>query len=93
MESGIQVQILDEATCNSLRSNVQSAASLLREKIHPNKCRAYDIKQSAGEVLVMLEFLGIRSNRSLPSLPGPLCPGMVAHGKVQSMDPMELLDI
>ena len=32
----------------------------------------FDYKQSDGEVPVMLEFWGMRSTPSLPSLPGPL---------------------
>ena len=38
----------------------------------------YDTKQSDGEVPVMLELWGMRSTLSLPLLPGPLWPGMVA---------------
>ena len=37
-----------------------------------NKCLGYDIKQSDGEVPVMLELWGMWSTPSLPSLPGPL---------------------
>ena len=47
----------------------------------PNECPGYDIKQSDGEVLVMLELWGMRSTPSLPSLPGPLCSGLVASDK------------
>ncbi len=35
-------------------------------------------KQSDGEVPVMLEFWGMQNTPSLPLLPGPLWPGMVA---------------
>ena len=38
----------------------------------PNECPGYDTKQSDGEVPVMLEFWGIQSTPSLPSLQGPL---------------------
>ena len=41
----------------------------------PNECPRYDIKQSDGEVPVM------RSTPSLPLLPGPLWPGVVASDK------------
>ena len=50
----------------------------------PNECTGYDIKQSDGEV--MLEVLEMWSTPSLPSLPGPLCPGVVASDRVLSMD-------
>ena len=45
----------------------------------------YDTKQSDGEVLVMLEFGGVRSSPSLLSLSGPLGPGMVAPNRTLSM--------
>ena len=47
----------------------------------PNECPGYDTKQSDGEVPVMLELWGMRSTPSLPSLPGPLWPGVVAPDK------------
>ena len=43
----------------------------------PHECPGYDTKQS-GKVPEMLEFREIRSTHSLPSLPGPLWPGVVA---------------
>ncbi len=43
----------------------------------PNKCPEYDTKQSDGEAL-------------LPSLPGPLCPGVLAPNRVLSMGQIEL---
>ena len=45
----------------------------------------YDTKQFDGEVPVMLELWGIRSTPLLPSLPGPLWPGMVAPDRALSM--------
>ena len=51
----------------------------------PNGCPGYDTKQSDGEVPVMLELSGMRSTPSLPLLPGPLWPGMVAPDRVLSM--------
>ena len=47
----------------------------------PNECPGYDTKQSDRDVPVMLELSGIRSTPLLPSLPGPLCPGVVAPDK------------
>ena len=44
-------------------------------------CPGYDTKQSYAEIPVMLELWGIWSNPSLPSLPGPLWPGVVALDK------------
>ena len=38
-------------------------------------------KQSDGEVPAMLELWGVRSTPSLPLLPGPLWPGVVAPDK------------
>ena len=51
----------------------------------PYECPGYDTKQSDGEVLVMLELLGMRRIPSLPLLPGPLWPEMVAPDKALSM--------
>ena len=45
-----------------------------------NECP--DTKQSDGEV--MLELSGLRSTSSLPSLPGPLWPGVLAPDKILS---------
>ena len=47
----------------------------------PNECPGYDTKQFDGNVPVMLELWGIRSASLLPSLPGPLWPGLVAPDK------------
>ena len=41
----------------------------------------------------MLELCGMRSTPLLPSLPGPLWPGVVAPVRVLSMGPTELFDI
>ena len=51
----------------------------------PNECPVYDTEQSDGEVPVLLELWGIGSPSSLPSLPGPLWPGVVATDRVLSM--------
>ena len=50
----------------------------------------YDIKQSDGEVPVMQEIWGMWSTLSLPSFPGPLWPGVVAHESILSMSQIEL---
>ena len=52
-----------------------------------NKCPGYDIKQSDGE------FPGMQSTPSLPLLPGPLWPGVVASDKVLSMGQIKVFDI
>ena len=49
------------------------------------KCPGYDTKQSDGEVPAMLELWGMRSTPSLPSLPGPLWPRVVAPDRALSM--------
>ena len=46
-----------------------------------NKCPGYDTKQFDGEAPVMLELWGISSTPSLPLLPGPLWPRVVAPDK------------
>ena len=48
-------------------------------------CPGYDTKQSDGEVPAVLELWGMRSTPSLPSLPGPLWPGVVAPDRALSM--------
>ena len=47
----------------------------------PNVHPGYDTKQSDTEVPVMLELWGMQSTPLLPSLPGPLWPGVVAPDK------------
>ena len=49
-----------------------------------------DSKQSDGEVPVMLKLWGMQSTPSLPSLQGPLLPGVVAPNRVLSMGQIEL---
>ena len=61
-----------------------STASLQRDN-PTNQCPGYDIKQSYGEVPVMLELWRMWSTSSLPSLPGHLWPGLVAPGRDLSM--------
>ena len=51
----------------------------------PNACLSYDTKITNDDVPVMLEVWGMRSTRSLPSLPHPLWPIVEALDKVLSM--------
>ena len=51
----------------------------------PNDYPGYDTKQSDGEVTVMLKLWGMRSTPSLPLLPGPLWPRVVAPDRVLFM--------
>ncbi len=55
-----------------------------------NECPGYDTEQSDGEVPVMLEFWEMQSTPSLPSLPDPFRPRMVAPDRVLSMGQIEL---
>ena len=50
-------------------------------RLPPYECPGYDTKQSDGEVPAMLELWGMWSTPSLPLLPGPLWPGVVAPDK------------
>ena len=52
--------------------------------------QAYDTKQSDGKALVMRELWEMQSTPLLPSLPGPLWPGVVAPDQVLSMGQVEL---
>ena len=56
----------------------------------PNKFPRYDTKQSDDEIPVMLEFGGIRINRSLPAFPYPPYPRVVAPDGVLSVGQIEL---
>ena len=60
---------------------------LLCRNVRPahKECPEYDTKQSDGEVPVILELWGMQSTPSLPSLPGPLWPGVVATDRAPSM--------
>ena len=50
----------------------------------------YDIKQSNGEVPLMVKIWGLLSTPLLPLLPGPFWPGVVGHERVISMGQTEL---
>ena len=56
-----------------------------------NECPRYDTKQSDGEVLVMLELWGMGSTPSLPSLPGPFWPRVVAPDRILSLGQIVLM--
>ena len=55
-----------------------------------NKCPGYGTKQSDAEVPAMQAVWGMRSTPSLPSLPDPLWPGVVAPDRLLSMGQIEL---
>ena len=55
-----------------------------------NASHGYDTKQSDGEFPVMLELWGMRKISSLPSLLGPLWPGVVVPDRVLCMNQIEL---
>ena len=55
-----------------------------------NKYPGYDTKQSDGEVSVMLELRRMWSFSSLPSLPGPHWPRVIAPDRVLFMGQIEL---
>ena len=50
-----------------------------------NEYPGHDIKPFDDKAPVMLEFWGMRSTPSLPLLPGPLWPGVVAPDRALSM--------
>ena len=63
---------------------------LCREVTHPNECPDMTLNKSDGEVPVILGLCGIWSTPSLPLLPDPLWPGMVAPDMVLSIGLIEL---
>ena len=61
------------------------------ERKDPTKeCPDNDTKQSDWDVPVMLELWGMRGTPSLPLVPGPLWPGVVASDRVQYIGQIEL---
>ena len=76
--------------CFSLLSWLISLCQIPSLYTDCTECSGYDIKQSDGEVLVMLELWGMRSTPSLPLLPGTLWPEMVAHYRALSKCEIEL---
>ena len=61
-----------------------------RIRPHPNECPGYDTKQSYAEVPAMLELWGMQYTPLLPSLPGPLWPGVVVPDRALSIGQLEL---
>ena len=61
-----------------------------RRRLRPHECPAYDAKKSDGEVRVILELQRRQCTPSLPSLPGPLWPGVVEPDKLLSVGQIEL---
>ena len=55
----------------------------------PYECPRCNIKQSNGEVPVMLKLWGMQNTPLWPSLLGPLRPGIVATDRVLSMGQIE----
>ena len=53
----------------------------------------YDTKQSDEEAPVVMALLGMQITPSLPLLPGPLSPGVVAPERILSMGQMEWFEI
>ena len=70
---------------------VEYIDSISAERLYPlpNECPTYNTKQSDGEAPVTLEMW---TTPSLPSLPGPLWPGVVAPDMVLSIGQIELFD-
>ena len=55
-----------------------------------NEYPRYDTKQSDGEAPVILELLGIQNIPSLPLLPGPFWPEVVAPDRILSVGQTDL---
>ena len=55
------------------------------EAVEYNECPRYDTKHPDGEVPVILGLWGMWSTPSLPLLPGPLWPSVVAPDRALSM--------
>ena len=82
--------------CSPYAGSVEYTDWISAEGVRPpprNQYRGYDIKQSDGEVPVMLELWGMRSTPFITIAPWPFWPGVVAHDRVLSMGQIELLDI
>ena len=59
----------------------------------PQRMSWYDIKQSDGQVLLMLDIWGMQGNPSLSSLPGSLWFGVVVPDSFLSLGQIELNSI
>ena len=82
-------------TAHSAGAGEYTNVSQQRGKPLPQRMSRYDTKQSDDDddVPIILELWGMRSIALLPSLPGPLYPGVVAPDRVLSMGQMKLFDI
>ena len=66
-------------TLDDIRLGLQNTQTDSLQMVkNSNECPGYDTKQSDGEVPVILELWGMQNTPSLPSLSGPLWPGVVA---------------
>ena len=94
LEKQIQIYVLISVPVTSIQSCPVSWSSRIHQQFLCSGVRPspqwvswiYDIKQSDGEIPVMLELWGMWSTPSLPLLPGSLWPGMVAPDRALSMD-------
>ena len=73
-----------------LRQQTTLTASLNWSKTLRTSVPDFDTKQSDGVTTLMFELWEIQSTHSLPLLPGPLWPGVVAIDRVLSMCQIEL---
>ena len=71
--------------CGSCNPKIQSAG-----RGASNECPGYDTKQSDGKAPVMLELWVMQHSPWLPSLPGPLWPGVIALDRILSMGQIEV---
>ena len=80
------------ATANELlKHNLQTVSGVrCIHRLNHDECLRNDTKESDSEPPVMVEVWGMRSTPSLPSLPGPLWPRVVAPDRVLSMDQIKL---
>ena len=76
-----------------LAGAVEYADCISTEGLDPttNACYGYDIKQFDGKAPA-LELRRMWSTSSLPLLPGPLLPGVVAPNWILSMGQIEMFD-
>ena len=79
--------------CRSAKSAGAAEYSISAEGHSTYKCPRYDTKQYDSESPVILELWEMQSIPSLPLLPGPLWPGLVAPDSVISISQIELFNI
>ena len=95
------MSIWSDTECDSLTSRNQSAGAveytdcISTEGVRApsNEYPVYNNKQYDGEAPVILELLGMRSTSSLPFLPCPLWPGVVAPEKVWHLNWVQATDL